>query len=266
MKRLFVTSVCLLAFNAMVLADWQPGQPAKWIQLPDLQPTGVDVQATIPKVLADDFLCQTSGPITDIHIWGSWLADYLPINSDGLPDPSLISFRLSIHADIPKTDANPYSTPATPDLWEQIFVPGQFTTNLYAQDLVEGWFNPNTREYLAVGDTKVWQYNFLIDAAAAFVQQGTPTNPITYWLAVEALPLFPVGVPEGLFGWKTSFQHWGDDAVYSDTETAPWTPLVYPPNHSFEGQSMDLAFVITPEPATMTLLGLGLMFLKKRHT
>src|SRR3990172_9328291 len=76
-------------------------------QLPDLTSTGMDVNATFPKVLADDFLCTSTGPITDIHIWGSWLNDNRP---------PVANFRLSIHADIPAGPNNPYSRPGE-QLW-----------------------------------------------------------------------------------------------------------------------------------------------------
>jgi hypothetical protein len=264
MKRLILTSLCLLAFNAIAFGDWQPGQPAKWVQLPDLQPTGVDVLATNPNILADDFSCTSPGPITDIHIWGSWLNDNLPLNSAGLPDASQVGFRLSIHADIPQTAANPYSSPLNPPLWEQSFNPGQFAAKLYASNLIEGFYNPATGLYQMPGDTQVWQYNFFIDPAAAFLQQGTATNPITYWLDVQAFPMVPAGTTGPQCGWKTSLQHWGDDAVYSGATTAPWTPLVYPPNHPLGGQSMDLAFVITPEPATVCLLAVGALGLLRK--
>jgi hypothetical protein len=263
MRKLIVTSLCLLAFTAMALGDWDPGQPAKWVQLPDLQPTGIDVLATHPKVLADDFLCKQTGPITDVHIWGSWLHDYLPTNTQGLPDASLVNFRLSIHSDIPQGPAPSYSMPGNV-LWQQTFNPGQFQTRLYKDHLVEGWYNPNTGEYIQQGDTQVWQYNFFIDPAIAFLQQGTATNPITYWLDVEALPVSIPGVAEPLFGWKTSINHWNDDGVWSDTPVGPWRELVYPSNHPYAGQSMDLAFVITPEPTTICLLGLGIMSLIRR--
>src|SRR5690348_3688625 len=60
-------------------ADWDQNNPidaarAKWIQLPDVNPTGMDVLDTLQpfapvppgpqwKTLADDFLCTQSGPI-----------------------------------------------------------------------------------------------------------------------------------------------------------------------------------------------------------
>src|SRR3990170_7895753 len=97
-KSMSIMLAVVLLLGTTVLADWNPGDPAKWVQLPDLQPTGVDVKATYPKVLADDFLCTSTGPITDIHIWGSWLYDRLPvIPGTTVGDPNNVSFRLSIH-------------------------------------------------------------------------------------------------------------------------------------------------------------------------
>jgi len=46
---------------------------------------------------------------------------------------------------------------------------------------------------------------------------------------------------------------WKDDAVWSDSPDGPW----YPIEHPITGESLDLAFVITPEPGTMSLLVLG---------
>ena len=52
MKKLILTSLCVLFVSGTAMADWLPGMPAKWEQLPD--PCGWDVLATEPKILADD--------------------------------------------------------------------------------------------------------------------------------------------------------------------------------------------------------------------
>jgi hypothetical protein len=44
----------------------------KFIQEPDTNRTGIDVMATNPNVLADDFLCTRRSLITHITVWGSW--------------------------------------------------------------------------------------------------------------------------------------------------------------------------------------------------
>jgi hypothetical protein len=79
---LIVAAAVGAIFSTKSLADWSPNNPAdraaaKWVQLPNLNSTGMDVLDTIQpispvpsqwKTLADDFLCTQSGPITDAHI------------------------------------------------------------------------------------------------------------------------------------------------------------------------------------------------------
>ena len=57
--------------------------------------------------------------------------------------------------------------------------------------------------------------------------------------------------PYASFGWKTSYEHWNDDAVWgygSEPFGGPWGELVYPPQHEFAGQSIDLAFRLGGTP------------------
>ncbi|HDY65722.1 MAG TPA: PEP-CTERM sorting domain-containing protein [Phycisphaerae bacterium] len=265
MKKLIAIATIMMLVSP-VLADWNPGDPAKWVQLPDLTPEGVDVNATATTaVLADDFECTSTGLITDIHIWGSWLNDILPPSADGTgPDPGFVAFRLIINSDIPAVigpgGVEEHSTPGVL-LWMGDFYPGDFAVREYATvDPGEGWYDPNTGEYIWPADKTVWQYNFLIDPADAFLQEGTLDNPIVYWLAVEAFTYSD----EFSFGWKTSKEHWNDDAVWRNLAN-PWNELRYPSEHPFAGKSMDMAFVITPEPATMVLLGLGSLGLLLRR-
>src|SRR5262249_45491936 len=151
-------------------ADWNPGDPAKWVQLPDLQ-TGFDVLDTFSpilpynKILADDFLCTQTGPITSIHIWGSWLNDHVPVDTTGKPIPPL--FDLSFHLDVPAgvDPQMPWSHPG-PQVWDMLLQPTQM--RIYATSS-ERFFDPNRTTNSIIGfDTQVWQYNFAIPAAAAF--------------------------------------------------------------------------------------------------
>ena len=52
------------------------------------------------KILADDFECTQSGPITDVHIWGSWWNDQLP-RFQGVTSANNVEFKLSFHSDVP---------------------------------------------------------------------------------------------------------------------------------------------------------------------
>ncbi len=243
MKRLLWLPglVLPLLFAPPLLADWDPSMPAKWIQMPDLQPTGIDVNCSPVSqdyILADDFKCTATGPITEIHIWGSWLQDLLPQG-----DPKGVDFQLTIYSDIP-ADQNPneYSTPGEM-LWE-MFVPAALVTARPYQDGEEGWLDPPDEYLPPPADSICWQYNFIIDENNAFIQTGTPDEPQIYWLGVKA---FPHGENGEMFGWKTSLDHWNDDAVWGEGNgppISPWIDLKYPLGHPWETESIDLAFVI----------------------
>src|ERR1700690_351476 len=92
----------------------------KYIQPPN--PTGFDVWNNGPWVLADDFICTNTGPITGIHIWGSWLSDL---------HGTITNFWLGFYSDVPAV-TNPASgqiiTPSHPGnlLWSESFPIGQF--------------------------------------------------------------------------------------------------------------------------------------------
>ena len=241
---LFVAGMALV-LAAPAFGDWDPEQASKWVQFPDLSPMGIDVNATGSAtgggyILADDFLCDTHGPITDIHIWGSWLYDELPGDP---PDPNNVTFTLSIHEDIPSNGSpTGYSMPGEVK-WVRTFYPGEFTARIWASGIEEGWMNP-PEEYFFPADWTCWQYNFFIDEAEAFIQEGTTDEPIVYWLDVQAIP----NDLSTRFGWKTSLDHWNDDAVWGQGQEpypGPWQELRYPPQHEMYGQSIDLAFVIT---------------------
>ena len=209
----------------------------KWEQPPDLSAAGIDVNDTAytyqpppPYLLADDFLCTSTGPLTDISIWGSWTNDWVP-------DPSMVSFTLSIHSDIPDPDdPGPQFSMPGQLLWQKTFGPPQQPAEIIPV-MREGWLNPPS-DYNSLGDTICFRYDFHV-GSNAFVQ----TNGTIYWLDVQAVLATPMPVPK--FGWKTSIAHWNDDAVWAfGTEQGhgAWSELRYPPGHPYVGQSIDLAF------------------------
>jgi len=232
-------------------ADWDAGQPYKWLQNPDTTPTGVDVYVSyLDEVqMGDDFLCTTTGPITDIHLWASWYHDQLPNG-----DPSAVTFYLSIHADIPAEQSGlGYSIPGEL-LWQYTFQPGTFSVRPWEEGIDEGWMNPIDDSYEFPGDHVCWQYNFFIPREEAFIQQGNEAEPMVYWLVVNVVP----DDPQAWFGWKSSIDHWNDDAAWISTGPGgdgQWHDLRYPPPHELGGQSIDLAFVITTEPTDQSDFG-----------
>ena len=269
-QAMVVCALGLFVFCASGPAQGQAAGPLpKWVQPPDMTPMGLDVKATAPVILADDFLCTNRGPITNIQVWGSWLGDYLPSGN-----AAAVAFRLKIYGDIPAGALQDWSMPAGTVLWEKMFYnagyPTTFTVEPYytlpSEPEGEGWFDPSTGTYTPDADYTIWRYNFDIPLAEAFEQLGTPGASIIYWLALEAF----VQDPDAHFGWKSSSNHWNDDAVWSLDGSAPiWNELRYPSGHELVGQSIDLAFVIAPEPITLTVLMLGMLpavLLKRKRT
>ncbi len=208
----------------MVLADWQPGDGHKmhFPQLPDLE-NGIDIQASTggdpSTIVADDFLCTESGPITDIHIWGSYADDESLANKN---------FILLIYADIPVDPPSVmYSRPGAL-LW--FYDTWVYDEILWADGLQEIFWNPATGE--STVDTMVWQYNFDIPIDEAFDQvEGT-----IYWLGVVEMH------GDVTFGWKTSVDHWNDYAVWSGDPIGPWNEILNPAGDLYE---VDMSFVIT---------------------
>jgi len=239
-----VAVLAIAGFVTPVRADWNPGDSYKmhYPQLPD--PLGWDVAvATVtpppPAAVADDWLCTETGPVSDIHIWFSMRGDAPPI-------PSLMAF--TIWSDVPDPDGTgpAYSTPGTL-LWNRIFAPFEFTIRPYGTGQ-EGWYDPNNGIVVPNDHFTYWQLNLNIDPLGAFVQQEGEI----YWLGVNFEPTW------GNVGWKTSQDHFNDDAVYWDfAGGGGWQELLDPVTH----ESLDMAFVITtiPEPSTVMLVGFGVV-------
>ena len=241
MKRLL--AIAAIALCGTALADWNPGDPnTKWAQLPDRN--GWDVRLTLPApqppAVADDFLCTQTGPITDVHLWISMRGDQ--------PTPPIQSLiDISFWSDVPAGAGQlPYSTPGQL-LWDRIFTPQQFTVRTNGTGL-QGWYDPFNQLVLPNNHQQTWQLN-LVDIQQPFVQQ----DDTVYWLGVSFEPGW------GEAGWKTSTDHWGDDAVWWNFNAGGWTELSDPRTQ----HSLDMAFVLTstavPEPATMAMNGIMLV-------
>ncbi|GAF68335.1 unnamed protein product, partial [marine sediment metagenome] len=228
------------AFYVTIWTDKPAGEPCepvpeiKWVQWPDLDDDGMDVDASYCQIIGDDFPCSESGPITDIHIWASWRLDEAP---DG--DANLVDFRLSIYSDNP-VGPHGWSEP-NQLLWWRDFQSGEFDVSLYEWGLNEGWYSPCSDVYDSFSDTQCWLYEFYIDPCGAFIQQGDTSDPATYWLVVEADP----HDENAYFGVKTRDYydgHYKDDAVWSLPGDKDWQELRYPREHQFANESIDLAF------------------------
>ncbi|MCC6962076.1 MAG: dockerin type I repeat-containing protein [candidate division Zixibacteria bacterium] len=193
-----------------VLADWDPadGHKMHFPQLPD--EIGWDVNATQPVVLADDWQCSETGYVKDIHFWGSW--------KGGL-EGAIQSFVLSIHADIPAEQSpTGYSMPGA-TLWE--YTVTDFVPVPIDPPTMEGWYDPSTGLVLNNDHGNYYQYNVFLPREQWFFQQaGT-----IYWLNISAIVVGPQDVQ---WGWKSTTNHWNDDAVWANWGSLNWVEMYEP--------------------------------------
>lgn len=243
--------VALVLAGPPAAADWQPadGHKMHFPQLPDLD--GWDVNASGGKRLADDWRCSQTGPVSDIHFWGSWAFGQTGI---------INAFNITIYSDDPvgPGGTDPANNFSKPDqiLWQ--YTAEDFNIVPIDPPSTQGWYDPPST--VRPGDhSAFFQYN--IDLLPNPFTQLAGT---VYWLGINA------NVSNGTWGWKTADvmlypapytgMHFMDDAVWR-TGVGPWQELFDPQL----GESLDLAFVITPEPATLALLLAGGALLLRRR-
>ncbi|MBU8934060.1 MAG: hypothetical protein KOO62_08625 [candidate division Zixibacteria bacterium] len=221
-----------------IVADpciWEPGDPHKmhYPQLPDTFGAGWDVVSdltTTPVFLADDWRCSETGWVKDIHFWGGWW--YGGVGYVG----QITSFELSIWADIPADPPQiPYSRPGE-KLWTRTINAGYFNITPKGPGSIAGWYDPFMPYILPDDHQGYFQYDICLDSLDWFYQQfGT-----IYWLSIAATT---DDEQSAVWGWRTTQDHWNDDAVWGLDPGVEWLdlwdPIQEPP------VSLDLAFVIT---------------------
>ena len=215
-------------------------EPLKWLQKPELGWEGVDVDNFWVQ-LADDFLCMETGPITDVHLWGSFVSDLLPPGGLGS-----MTITLFLYSDVPAGVNSPHSHPGQL-LWQKTFGPGQYTAgHAFRQPEGEWWHDPSTQFWKPGADQNIYQFDFYIDREQAYSQvEGT-----IYWLGMK----YTTSQDDGFtFGWKTTYEPWNDDACWLDTSVQPavWREMHYADGHPWAelpDNSLNLAFAISGEP------------------
>ncbi len=201
---LFAVAIAF-AIPAAAQDEW-PNHKMHFPQLPD--PNGWDVNATEPSCLADDWQCSEAGPIQDLHWWGSWRHDDIG---------HVMGFIVTIHNNIP-VGPDGYSIPGDP-MW------GPFVIENYEMVPVDppspqGWFDPMTGEVFPQGDHhQYFRYDVLLPEEMWFWQEQGEI----YWLRISAMVDAP-GVTA--WGWKSTQNHFMDDAVWAPDPFDPMPPWV----------------------------------------
>jgi hypothetical protein len=272
-----VLGLAVLLPVAAARADWQPGDPYKmhWPQLPD--PNGWDVSFYSSQMVesplggsylasawpsGDDWLCTGTGPVTGIHFWVSMQGDTLESNPDGAVPFQITFLSVRIRENVPAGAGEyAYSTPGYP-LWSAEFSePGQHEVSHWDTG-DQGWFVPVSEEAIPGDHQPLYQVNIpdtAVSGKAPFVQQEGEI----YWLEIDlqAQGVDENGLPVPVsLGWKTALAEckFMDDATYYYQTSNPYGPNIQEHRRIvIEDQPRDLAFVITPEPATLALLALG---------
>jgi FlgD Ig-like domain len=245
-KTRFAAWAALLVFAltaTVARADWNVGDKHKmhFPQLPD--PTGFDVNFTFPGSVADDWRCSETGPVQDIHFWFSAQGDWLNLQN---PLPAQIqNIAVAIYEDVPAGPVIPYSRPGRL-LWSRSF-PINAATPVKIRQTGAGpqwWYNPFTGQVIPNDHQKIYQCNIPNITDGFWQKKGT-----IYWLEVSIQA-------QGPLGWKSANlatypppftnNHFQDDGAWRPDPAAGWQDIHYPAG-PLQGQSMDLAFVITGE-------------------
>jgi hypothetical protein len=242
--------------------DW-PNQYIKWDQMSGgisgwAGASFIDPDLPGYALSADDFLCTESTPVTDIHFAGRC----------NTGNEWIESFRITFWSDVPRTPSDESHPASLGLLYDQTIGPAdpEDPYKLGWQDNLDGTFSINLPE-------NQW-----------FYQEGTAANPIVYWIGIQGITVLD-DFPD-LFYWSFVDENaaplWGDDAAFTSDyfEVPPWSnwgwPTLVEPYEpdTYEGpfptnwvQSADMAFVLStvPEPATVTLLGMGALALIHRR-
>jgi hypothetical protein len=234
MKKSLITILCATFLVGTAYADWNEadGHKMHYPQLPDED--GWDIDMT-NYILADDWTCSETGLVDDIHFW---------LSIEYGSTPGITAINVSIHND---DRTGEFSKPGT-QLRTWSF--NNFTMIPVDNELDQGWDDPQSNQVAPVcryPDHKdYWQVN-ITDISELVTDPFIQQEGTIYWLDLQIVPS-----GDHLHGWKTTEGIWEDAAVYQTSGGGWQQVLVCTDDHL-----TDFAFVITPEPATVALLGLG---------
>ncbi len=244
--KLLAAAVVVMSVCPPAMADWDPGDDHKMLapQMPD--PNGWDVNATLWGVgarltLADDWLCTQGGPVQEVHFWFSAREDQAPVTLDHL--------YLTVFENVPADHSDTgYSTPGD-TLWSRSFGPDEIAVRTYGGG-EQGWYDPiNNPPLILPNDHQTTYQASITEITDPFLQEAGGV----YWLGLSISNQGPEERAE--LGWKTSVDHWQGAAVVDFGPVIPSDPILWRAlQDPITTAPLDLAFVIVPEPSTITML------------
>ncbi len=191
----------------------------------DPDPNGWDVNATLPMIVADDFICDMSGAIKAIIFWGSWKGD----NNDSCGHFPFVS----IHENLPvghPNNPNNYAIPGT-ILWS---LGGLITVETEMAPSQQGWCDPVYNVWLPEDHQKWFEYN--CDFGMSGFSQTVNTH---YWLSIR-MDVFS----SSNWGWKTALNQSNNCSVWGNPN--PLSPGGYDwyELRAQNGDALDMSFVL----------------------
>jgi len=246
MRRYILPLIAALGLiGAMAYADQQGIDEIKWSQLPNMVVPARDWRSTnnanSNTLVADDWQCNSTGTIDDVHWWGSLV--------QGITQPD--EFQLTVYADVPAVGSG-FSQPSTGSLWQQAIDVGP----------LPGHVNVEFKQAMTYSDghtEDVFQYYVDLTDLLGPDNRFHQTAGTIYWLSIQGLHTEPIGTLHAgdIWGWHEALSQNLDAAVRRATTTDPWAPAVR------GTANVDMAFELSqvepiPEPGTLALLALGL--------
>jgi hypothetical protein len=207
------------ADDVVILNTWFMMQP------PRDCPTGV-----AQPIIADDWLCESRHPVTDVHWWGSytnWIENVPPAFA---PD----RFHIGIWTDVPVGADTPWSHPGVM-IWEWVVARAELSERYVGCDFHE--------EYMDEPDA-CFRYDLQLPEDAWFWQEEPET---IYWISISAIYSDEPPI-ENVWGWKTRRHYFNGDAVRIFDPTAPVVGSEFKlgePIHDAAGNTWDMAFELT---------------------
>ena len=196
---------------------------------------------SLMKVVADDYLCIGSMPVTSLHWWGSYIDWDLP----DLPMQQPDSWQITFWSNVPAGVGAHFSYPE--ESLHQFRVPNnRVKVEMVGMD--EFPLNPD------IFPETCFQYYVDLNPYEIFWQEEyiDKTQDNTFWISIVAMYHNTEDVPNP-WGWKTRPWSWSDDAVtFNIDDPIPGDPIILDPALitpiEYQGESYDVAFEFDTDP------------------